>query len=562
MKNEQWVVLTKHADFRAIASKFHVDPVIARILRNRGLTDDDGIRSFLETDPGDLYDPMSLKDMDKAVTLLKNEIAGGARIRVIGDYDIDGVMASYILKCGLTRLGADCDVRIPDRITDGYGVSLRMIEEAAADGAEVIVTCDNGTAASREVARAKELGMRVVVTDHHEVIDIPEADAVVNPHRPDCPYPNKDLCGAGAAYKLIEALYKANGISPEEALAFLPYAAFATVGDIMDLTGENRVIVKEGIRRLRQTDNTGLLALCSACGIRAEMIDTYHIGYVLGPCINAGGRLDSALRPLRLLLSEDPEEAMLIASELKDLNDTRKALTEQGVEAARQLLADPEQVGDKVFLVFLPQLHESVAGIVAGRIREETGHPVYVLTRSGDRVKGSGRSVPAYPMFSELRMCGDLLERFGGHPMAAGLSLQEKNIPELRRRLNENCPLTEESFAEKVTIDMQLTPGYITEPLVRQIESLAPFGKGNPRPLFAERNLTVRSPRLLGTKQNVLRMTLCAEDGSRVNAICFRNAQQLFDRVEEDPKIAAVYYPQINEYGGICTVQAVIEHWR
>ena len=562
MKQEQWVVLTKHADFRAVAGRFHVDPVIARILRNRELISDEDIRRFFSTDLRDLYEPALLRDMDRAVALMGKEIAGGARIRVIGDYDIDGVMASVILCTGLTCLGADCDVRIPDRMTDGYGVSARMIEEAASDGIDVIVTCDNGTAAGEEIARAKSLGMRVIVTDHHEVIGLPPADAVINPHREDCLYPNKELCGAGVAFKLVQALYEAAGIPTEDAYPLLAFAGFATVGDIMELSGENRLIVREGIRLLRTTDNPGVRALCHVCGIQQSSIDTYHIGFILGPCINAGGRLDSALRAFRLMMTDTDEEAVRIALELKELNDARKALTEKGVKEARELLEDSSFAGDAVYLLFLPDLHESIAGIVAGRIREESGHPTYILTRSGGKAKGSGRSIPAYPMFEELCGCADLLTRFGGHPMAAGLTLPEENIPELRRRLNEAWSPGEEAFAEKVRIDMQLAPGYITEELIEQIDMLAPFGKGNPRPLFAERGLTVLSPRLMGAKQNVLRMTVACPDGIKLSAICFRNAAALFARAESDPVISAVYYPQINEYGGTRTLQLVIEHWK
>ncbi len=569
MKEQQWVVSAKKADFKAIGERFGIDPVIARIIRNRDLTADEEIARFLSGTVADLHDPMLLRDMDTAVSILEEKIREGKRIRIVGDYDIDGVMGSYILKNGLERLGALADVRIPERETDGYGISIRMVEEAAADGVDTILTCDNGIAAGEQVSLAKEKGLSVIVTDHHGVTEIPPADAVVNPHRPDCGYPYKELCGAGVAYKLVDALFRSAreqdlpGAPGEDGiLEYLSYAAFATVGDIVDLTGENRILVKEGLGRLRKTENRGLLALCRECGIEARAIDTYHIGFVLGPCINASGRLGSAMRAYELLSAEDSETASRLAYTLRSLNDSRKSLTEEGVAAASAIIESGADVGKKIFVLFLPELHESICGIVAGRIRELYGHPTYILTRSGDLVKGSGRSAGSYSMFDELCRCSDLLEKFGGHPMAAGLTLREENVDRLRRRLNEECSLSEDDFADKVRIDVPMPLSYISENLINSLSCLAPFGKGNPKPVFAVRDVVAISPRILGARRNVLKMQVQEPDGTVMDAVAFRGAEELSVRIAENPHLMIAYYPQINEYAGTRTLQIVIENWK
>ena len=561
MGKEQWFLTTKRADFDAIAARFDIDPVVARVIRNRDITGDEDIRVFLHGTVRDMHDPMRMRDMDAAVSILKDKIAGGAPVRIIGDYDIDGVMSSYILDSGIRSLGGKCDVRIPHRIRDGYGISDRMVEEAAADGIDTILTCDNGIAAFDQVKKAKALGMTVIVTDHHEVLGIPEADAVLNPHRPDCPYPYKELCGAGVAYKLMEALYRAFSKDEDAVSRYLAYAAFATIGDIVDLTGENRIIVKEGLARLRKTDHIGLRALCLACGMEPSQIDPYRIGFILGPCINAGGRLDSAMLPFELMKTEDPRRAEEIALSLKMLNDSRKALTDEAAAMAEEAVENGG-CGEKVYVICLPECHESIAGIVAGRIREKFGHPVYVLTRSGDFIKGSGRSVSSYSMFEELSRCADLLVRFGGHPMAAGLTLREENVDALRRQLNENCPLGPEDFFDKVQIDAAMPLRYVTEDLIRQLEMLAPFGKGNPEPLFAQKGILAENPRLLGAKKNVLKMRLRCGDGTAMDGICFRNAEETYEMVNENPEIMVAYVPSVNEYNGFRTLQAEIRYLR
>ena len=556
MKKEKWVISAKRADFADIGKTFGIDPVTARLIRNRDVITDEEIREFLSGSFADLHDPMLLCDMEKAADIITEKIAGGASIRVIGDYDIDGVMASYILMTRLEELGGNCTCAIPDRMEDGYGVSIRMIEEALEDGVDTIITCDNGIAANNEVKLAKEYGMTVIVTDHHEVLSIPEADAVINPHRPDCPYPYKDLCGASVAYKLISALKKKAGVEDDGEL--LSYAAFATVGDIMSLTGENRIIVKEGLKRLRNTNNTGLLALCEACQIDPSKIDTYHIGFVLGPCINAAGRLGSAMRSFDLLRCKDRDEANTMALELRGANDSRKAMTEDGVIEASKLVENDDS---KVYFLYLPKLHESIAGIVAGRVREMTSHPVFVLSDSGDIAKGSGRSTPEYSMFEELVRVEELMVKYGGHPMAAGLSLKRETIDEFRRRLNESCTLTEEDFYNRVLIDMEMPFSYITEKLIEEMEVMAPFGKANSKPLFGARLVEVKDARILGAKGNVFKCVL-KEKGRYFDGVCFKDVDELYEAIKTNPFITIAYYPEINTYGGNRRIQIVIEHWR
>lgn len=550
------MIAAKRADFNEIARTFGIDPLTARLIRNRGAVEKDEIQRYLYGTMEDLGDPYAMRDMDKAVGLTMKEIAGGARIRVIGDYDVDGVMASYILLTGLRALGADADAAIPDRAVDGYGLSERLIREAARDGVSFLITCDNGIAAAKEVGLAAELGMKVIVTDHHEVFEIPPADAVLDPHRPDCPYPYKSLCGAGVAYRFIEALTKAAGRRTEEAYGLLPYVAMATVADIVDLTGENRILVKEGLKRLRRTDNEGILALCEACGIDAASIDTYHIGYILGPSINAGGRLDTATRALDLLFAKG-EEARRYAAELRALNESRKALTEEGVRAAVSRIAEQGGKLDRVLVLYLPEVHPSVAGIVAGRIRERVSRPTFILAPSGGEVKGSGRSIPAYSMMQELSRVGDILVRAGGHPMAAGLTILPENIDALRQRLNDACTLEEDDLKDVLHIDAAVPIRYVSEKLIEEMRLLEPFGKENERPLFAEKDVRIEGCRIIGAKGNVAKMTLVS-GGSRLDAVSFRNAPELVTRVRRDPNLTVAYYPQIDNWNGRRILQAVV----
>ncbi len=561
MKKENWVIVRKGADFEAISKKYALHPLTARLIRNRDVLGDDAIDLFLNGGMGDLFDPMLMKDMDKAVKILSDNIADGAKIRIIGDYDIDGVMGAYILKRGLMGAGGNVSVDIPDRFIDGYGVSDRMIDRAHEDGIDLIVTVDNGIAAHSQIERAKDYGITVVVTDHHEVNSIPDAPAVVDIKRGDCKYPNKDICGGATAFKLITALYKTMDIPLKKAEELIQYAAFATVGDIVDLLGENRVMVREGLKLLRKTDNMGLSALCRACAIKPEDIDAYRIGFVLGPCINASGRLDTAKDAFKLLDTSDENEAELLAEKLRKLNDRRKALTDQGLEWAKQKIEAEGLEEKSVFVLYLPDCHEAVAGIVASRIKDMYYRPVYVITPSGNTAKGSGRSIEGYSMFEELSKCGDLLTRFGGHKMAGGFTIPPENIEEFAKRMNENCPLAKEDMIEKVTIDAEAPLCYMTEKFTHELEILEPFGKGNKRPLFAKRNVLIENPRLVGTDRNILTGSLINEEGNRMQVVCFNDGLGLFDKVREGEKVTIAYYPSINEYMGHRSVQIVITHF-
>ncbi len=552
---EKWFISAKKADFNSIAEKFGIDPVTARLIRNRDIVGNREIEEYLHGDISMLHSPLLMKNMGRAAEILGSKIADGAHIRVIGDYDIDGIMSSYILKRGLSELGASVDLTIPDRIQDGYGVSDSMIRKAHAEGIDTVVTCDNGISASDQVKLAKSLGMTVIVTDHHEVLKAPEADAVVDPKQEGDSYPYKNLCGAAIAWKLIQAM----GGKTED---LLQYAAFATVGDIVDLTGENRIIVKEGLERIRHTDNLGLRKLMAVNGLRPEAVDPYSIGFVLGPCLNASGRLDTAMRAYGLLNARDEAAAERIAGELKSLNDSRKAMTEEGVAQAEKLLAEGGCSKDRIYVLYLPECHESLAGIIAGRIREKYGHPTFVLTDAENGLKGSGRSTEAYSMFEGLVKCADLFTKFGGHPMAAGISLPAENLEPFRKKINETCTLSEEDLVPKVLIDVPMPFSYLTEGLLEEMNLLEPFGKGNPKPVFAMKDVTAENVRVLGAKGNVLKMRLLLPDGRHAEGIAFRNAGELMERIRRNPKIDIVYYPTLNEFNGRKTLQAVITHFR
>lgn len=568
---EKWVVTAKKADFQKIGQTFGIDPVIARLIRNRDVEGMENIRSYLYGTLEELPSPWLLKDMKKAVEILKDKIDQKARIRIIGDYDIDGVTATYILLTGFRRLGARVDTYIPDRIKDGYGMHSQLIEKASEDGIDTIITCDNGIAASAEIQQAKEKGMTVIVTDHHEIpyrdTDkgrkwiVPEADAVINPKQSDCPYPNKNICGAVVAWKLIWALYETYGIDRNEILEFSEPAAVATVGDVMDLQGENRIIVKEGLRRLPTTKNQGFRALIEANGLGGERITAYHVGFVLGPCINASGRLDTAARALRLLCTEDADRAAKEAGDLVALNQSRKAMTEKGREEAERIIESQGLSSDRVLVVYLPECHESLAGIIAGRLREKYYKPSFVLTKAEKGAKGSGRSIEAYSMYDELVKCSDLLEQFGGHPMAAGLSLAEENIDAFRKRLNEVCTLTEEELVPKVVIDVPMPISYLSRTLTEQLSVLEPFGKGNSKPLFAQKGLRVLNLRIFGKNQNVAKMCLMDGQGNSVDAVYFGAAKEFEQYVQQKELISVTYYPEINVYQGRESLQAVIRNY-
>lgn len=568
---EKWVVMAKKADFQEIGREFGIDPVVARLIRNRDVEGRESIRSYLYGTLDELPSPWLLKDMKKAAEILSAKIDSGAKIRIIGDYDIDGVTATYILLTGLKRLGADVDTYIPDRIRDGYGLHSHLIEKAAADGVDTIVTCDNGIAASQEIAQAKKGGMTVIVTDHHEipyqdteqgrVWIIPQADAVINPKQPGCAYPNKNICGAVVAWKLIWSLYETYGIDWNEILEFSEAAAVATVGDVMDLQGENRIIVKEGLKRLPKTRNQGFRALIEANGLEGERITAYHVGFVLGPCINASGRLDTASRALSLLCTKEWDQAAKEAGDLVALNQSRKAMTEEGKEKAIEMIEHSELSEDRVLVVYLPECHESLAGIIAGRLREKYYKPAFVLTRAENGVKGSGRSIEAYSMYEELVRCSDLLEQFGGHPMAAGLSLKEENVEPFRKRLNELCTLTQAELTPKVTIDVPMPISYLTRELTEQLSILEPFGKGNTKPLFAQKDLRVLNLRILGKNQNVAKMKLVDVTGASVDAVYFGQALEFQAYVQQKETVSVTYYPEINVYQGKETLQTVIRNY-
>ena len=568
---EKWMVYNKKADFQKIGSEFGIDPVIARLIRNRDIQDMKEIRSYLYGTLAEIPSPWKMKDMERAVQILQKKITQKKKIRIIGDYDIDGVTATCILLKGLKRLNANVDTYIPDRVKDGYGMHEQLIDKALEDGIDTILTCDNGIAAAAEIEYAKKEGLTVIVTDHHDIPFrdtedgriwiLPKADAVVNPKQNDCLYPNKNICGAVVAWKLIWALYERLGIDSDEIWDFLELAAIATVGDVMDLQGENRIIVKEGLKKLSSTSFEGMKALICVNNLEGAEITAYHVGFVIGPCINASGRLDTAARSLELLLADNMEDAMKLADDLYDLNQSRKAMTEQGKEQAIQSIEENNLGKDRVLVVYLPDCHESLAGIIAGRIREAYNKPVFVLTKGADGVKGSGRSIEAYSMYEELVKCSDLLTQFGGHPMAAGLSMEEKNVELFRRRLNDNCTLTEQDLIPKIMIDVPMPISYLSKKLTEQLKVLEPFGKGNSKPLFAQKNLRAVGIRVLGRNRNVAKMLLIDENGIKMDAVYFGEAQEFVDFVQAHDTISVTYYPEINVFQGRENLQVVIKNY-
>lgn len=588
-QSEKWMVMAKKADFKQLGERFSIDPVIARIIRNREIIGEEAVEAYLYGDVSMLHPPQAMKNMEKTAEILMEKIKNRKRIRIIGDYDIDGIMSSYILSEGLKSCGAKVDLAIPDRLTDGYGLNVRLIAEARESGVDTILTCDNGIAARQEIALGKSLGMTILVTDHHEIpyeetengrnYLIPEADAVVDPKQTDCAYPFKGLCGAGIAYKLMQVLYEKYGRRPQEVQRFLGFAAFATVGDVMDLVDENRIIVKEGLKRLRNTDNPGLMALMLQNKLNPKEIGAYHIGFILGPCLNASGRLDTAVRALKLLQAENEAEAVNLARDLTDLNASRKEMTAKGVEQADLLAREALAAGDRVLVLYLPDCHESLAGIIAGRIREQYNRPTFILTRSEDGVKGSGRSVPCYSMYEELCKVKELFTRFGGHPMAAGVSLKEEQVPEMRRRLNALTELTQEDLIPKIMIDVPMPIDYITPRLVEELTLLEPFGKGNEKPVFADKELTILSVRILGKNRNVCRMQVKSRGGRVMDAVYFGDTEKFKNYMEEkftkeevalllkgipsdaDVKMSFVYYPEINEYNGRKNLQIIVKNY-
>ncbi len=568
-KKEIWMLQTKRADFNGLAMRLGVSPVAVRIMRNRGLLDEREMRKYLYGTLDDLYDPRQMKGMETAAGIIEKKLIEGKKIRIIGDYDIDGVCSTYILLKGFHRAAGNgqIDYEIPDRIRDGYGINESIIRQAAEDGIDTLVTCDNGIAALKEISIAKQLGMTVVVTDHHEVpVDaygqiLPPADAVVDPKQDGETYPYHEICGAVVAWKLINVIYEDLEIPEHEWMELLEFAAIATVGDVMKLQDENRLIVKYGLKKIGSTKNTGLRMLVEKNNLDINNLSAYHIGFVIGPCLNAGGRLKSAKAALRMLLEQDPDRVSGLADELKELNDVRKDMTAKGeTEAIEQV--ERFYMSDKVLVVFLPECHESLAGIIAGRLREHFHKPSFVLTRGEQSAKGSGRSIEAYHMYQGLCEVSDLLVKFGGHPMAAGLSIEESDIDEFRRRLNENAKLTEDDFVPQIWIDVPMPFEYVNEKIVDELKGLEPFGQGNEKPLFAQKSLTIRNVRVLGKNRNVVKMNLVTNTGHPFDGLLFADGDRFLEEQTGQNTIDMIYYPDVNEYNGTRTLQAIIKNYK
>ena len=585
---EKWIEIRKGGNFMEMAKKYGIDPLIARIIRNRDIIDEKEITEYLYGGKEALHNPHLLKDVDKAAEIIAEGIAGKKAMRIIGDYDIDGVNATYILLEGIRRCGGNVDAAIPDRMKDGYGINEHLIEQALSDGKELLITCDNGIAAINEINFAKEKGMTVVVTDHHEIpyrnteqgkeFLRSNADAIVNPKQNDCLYPCKGICGAVVAWKLVQVLYERMDIPVEEADIFIENAGFATVGDVMDLTGENRILVKLGLKALEHTKNPGMKALIAKNKLSDKPLSAYHIGFVLGPCINASGRLDTAKRSLELLLERDEVKASALAGELVELNESRKYMTQQETQKALEQIEKEGREKDKVLVVYLPECHESLAGIIAGRIREAYQRPVFVLTRGEEGVKGSGRSIEAYSMFDKMTEVAELFTKYGGHPMAAGLSMREEDIDKLREQLNQKAELSEEDMAEVVRLDAVLPMSYFTVDTIRQLSVLEPCGKSNTKPVFADRNIRITRANIVGVNRNVLKLHLLDSRGNPVAGVYFGEVEKFltflsekFGSEEVDAamhgkensiQFAAVYEPAVDTYSGRESVQAIIRRIR
>lgn len=562
----KWMIYNKKGDFAGIGQRYGVDQVLAKIMVNRDICQPEQIQEYLYPNLQMLGDGAKLKDMARAVSLLKDAICEGKNICIIGDYDIDGIQSTYILHQGILRCGGKVTYQIPHRVEDGYGINVHMIEKCAEDGVDFIITCDNGIAAADAIQAAKDANMTVIVTDHHEVPFVekqgetvellPPADAIVNPKQKNCAYPNKNICGAVVAWKVIIQLYQAMEIPMQEAYEFIENAAFATVGDVMELMGENRTIVALGLKELRQTKNIGMQTLIEKCGLTDKPIQAYHIGFVLGPCINASGRLDSAVKSLQLLEAKSPQEATVLAEELKTLNEERKAMTEAGIQQAVQIVEKEHNQENLVLVVYLKDTHESVAGIIAGRLREKYEKPVFVLTDGEDgQLKGSGRSVEGFSMYEEMNKCRDLFSKFGGHPMAAGLSMPKENLEVFKRQINKNTKVTIEDIASVVHIDVALPFYYLTPEFVAQLEKLEPFGNGNPKPVFAQRGVKFRDAKPIGKQGKYTKAIAVGEDGCQVEALYFGDKQ---DVIRQAGTYRILYYPQVNSYGYKDKVQIVI----
>ena len=569
--NSKWMVYAKKADFKQIASEYGIDQVLARIIRNRDICGSKDIDMNLNGNLNDIHNPHSMKDADKFVDIITKKIEEHKPVRIIGDYDIDGICSIYILFCGLKAAGADVDYVVPHRINDGYGINEHLIDNAINEGIDTIVTCDNGIAAYNQVRYAKDNGITMIVTDHHDVpfeikddkkvYIVPPADAVINPKQADCDYPFKLLCGAGVAYKLISLLYDRLGFDKKELEDYIEFMAIATVGDIVDLIDENRIVVKYGLKHIAHTKNTGLRALIEECQLDINNISSYHIGFVIGPCLNASGRLDTARQAIELMLCKDNEKAHNMAKELIALNNERKSMTEQETQKAIELVENTGLLKDRVLVIYLKDCHESIAGIIAGRIKERYYRPTFVITNAEDGAKGSGRSIEGYNMYEEINKCKNVLTKYGGHPMAAGLSLAISDIDIFRKMLNDNAILTDEDLIPKMWIDVPMPVSYANIRLVNQLKLLEPFGKGNEKPVFADRNLYVKTASVIGKNKNVLRCQLETEDGTYVPAVQF-GINNIDDIPRAGMRISIIYYPDINTFNGIMSLQIIIKEWK
>ena len=572
--NSKWMVYAKKADFKQIASEYGIDQVLARIIRNRDICGSKDIDMYLNGNLNDIHNPHSMKDADKFVDIITKKIEEHKPVRIIGDYDIDGICSIYILFCGLKAAGADVDYVVPHRINDGYGINEHLIDNAINEGIDTIVTCDNGIAAYNQVRYAKDNGITMIVTDHHDVpfeikddkkvYIVPLADAVINPKQADCDYPFKLLCGAGVAYKLISLLYDRLGLDKKELEDYIEFMAIATVGDIVDLIDENRIVVKYGLKHIAHTKNTGLRALIEECQLDINNISSYHIGFVIGPCLNASGRLDTARQAIELMLCKDNEKAHNMAKELIALNNERKSMTEQETQKAIELVENTGLLKDRVLVIYLKDCHESIAGIIAGRIKERYYRPTFVITNAEDGAKGSGRSIEGYNMYEEINKCKNVLTKYGGHPMAAGLSLAISDIDIFRKMLNDNAILTDEDLIPKMWIDVPMPVSYANIRLVNQLKLLEPFGKGNEKPVFADKELRVRDIRIVGTNRKFVRMKLVDKTNRSYQAICFDGDAYENQKYLEEHKenLSIVYYPQINTFFGEAQIEVLITHFR
>ena len=585
----KWILQRKAADYKGLSEKLKVDPVIVRLMVNRGLSTYEEMEEYLHPRLDNFPDPHLFADMDEACGLLMDAIDEGVKIRVVGDYDVDGIMSTYILTSAIKEVGGDVDYAVPHRMVDGYGINPEMVQTAFDEGVRFIITCDNGIAAAPAIELAKELGMTFVVTDHHEVPfetaedgsvvqKLPSADAVVDPKRNDCGYPFKGICGAQVAWKLVDVLFEFVGLDKEMADKYLQFASIATVCDVMELKGENRATVYHGLKAIENTDNVGLNALLARNELKGKPLSCYHLGFIIGPCLNASGRLDTASKAIELLFEEDSAKALASANELVELNSQRKNMTQIGIDKARDIIENSDIKNQKVLVVYIPELHESLAGIVAGRIRETYNKPVLVITDAEDGAKGSGRSIPAYNMFEELTAVKDVFTKFGGHPMAAGVSLPTEKVEELRVRLNANCRLTEDDMQEVIKIDCDMPLSYISEGLVDSIDMLAPFGTGNTKPLFALKNVEIKGASFMGKEGQFLRLNVGTEVGGNMTALLFRNVpefqeavsakygedtlQRLFSGNTSNVKMDIIYEPSINEYRGNRNIQIMVENFK